>query len=117
MVRANICIRKNRQACFSTHHRKGGEVSMIGTKDNLKVGDIVRAYDFAPRLGCPDCFIIGKVTAIEGSFFVADTLMRVWDGKVEHQNKLENHIKHSFRALCQGEMGFDKEYERVTILA
>jgi hypothetical protein len=50
-------------------------------------------------------------------FFVADTLMRVWDGKVEHQNKLENHIKHSFRALCQGEMGFDKEYDRVTILA
>lgn len=90
---------------------------MIGTKENMRVGDIVRAYDFAPKLGCPDCFIIGKVTAIEGSFFVADTLMRVWDGKVEHQNKLENHIKHSFRALCQGEMGFDKEYERVTILA
>jgi hypothetical protein len=23
---------------------------MIGTKENMRVGDIVRAYDFAPRL-------------------------------------------------------------------
>ena len=90
---------------------------MIGTKENMRVGDIVRAYDFAPRLGCPDCFIIGKVTAIEGMFFVADTLMRVWDGKVDTHENPESKITHSFRALCQGEMGFDKEYERVTILA
>lgn len=90
---------------------------MIGTKDNLKVGHIVIAYDFAPRQGCPDCFIIGKVTDIDGQFFVADTLLRIWNGKVDNHDTPESHIKHSFRALCQGEMGFDKEYERVTIIA
>jgi len=90
---------------------------MIGTKENIKIGDIVRAYDFAPKEGCPDCFIVGKVTDLDGQFFVAKTLMRVWNGKVSTEKNIESSITHSFRALCQGEMGFDKEYERVTILA
>jgi len=42
--------------------------------------------------------------------------MRVWDGKVEaHEEQTKNKL--SFRALAQNEMGFDKNYERVTILA
>jgi hypothetical protein len=90
---------------------------MIGTKENIKIGDIVRAYDFQPREGCPDCFIIGKVNDLDGSFFVADTLARVWNGKIDTQQNNKSQVTHSFRALCQGEMGFDKEYERVTILA
>ena len=89
---------------------------MIGTKENIKVGDIVRAYDFPPMDTRTDCFIIGKVTSIDGSFFNADILMRVWDGKVELKDEAtKNNL--SFKALCQGEMGFDKTYERVTILA
>ena len=90
---------------------------MIGTKENIKIGDIIRAYDFAPREDCPDCFIIGKVKELDGSFFVADTIMRVWNGKVDTHENAESKITHSFRALCQGKMGFDKGYERVTILA
>jgi hypothetical protein len=90
---------------------------MIGTKENIKIGDIVRAYDFAPREGCPDCFIVGKVTDLDGQFFVAKTLMRVWNGKVDNKVQMIEVNQHTFRALCQGEMGFDKEYERVTILA
>ena len=90
---------------------------MIGTKENIKIGDIVRAYDFAPREGCPDCFIVGKVTDIDGQFFVAKTLTRVWNGKVDNQGNERSQVQHTFRALCQGEMGFDIGYERVTILA
>lgn len=89
---------------------------MIGTKENIKIGDIVRAYDFAPMESRTDCFIVGKVTKLEGPFFIADILMRVWDGKVELQNE-QTKNKLSFKALAQNEMGFDKEYERVTILA
>jgi hypothetical protein len=84
---------------------------MIGSKENLKIGDIVRAHDFPPREGRGDCFMIGKVNEIDGDFFVANTLLRMWDGK-EIETKQNN-----FRTLCQGAMGFDKTYERVTILA
>jgi hypothetical protein len=89
---------------------------MIGTKENLKIGDIVRAYDFPPMESRTDCFIIGKVTSLKGSFFTADILMRVWDGKVELQDE-QTKNKLSFKALAQNEMGFDKTYERVTILS
>jgi hypothetical protein len=85
---------------------------MIGTKENIKIGDIVQAHDFPPREGRGACFIIGKVKDIDGSFFVADTLLRIWDGE-----KTESQFGRTFRALAQGEMGFDKDYERVTILA
>jgi hypothetical protein len=84
---------------------------MIGTKENLKVGSIVRAHDFPPREGRGDCFMIGKVNEIDGDFFVADILLRMWDGK-EIETKQTN-----FRTLVQGAMGFDKTYERVSILA
>ena len=84
---------------------------MIGTKENLKVGSIVRSHDFPPRDGRGDCFIIGRVNELDGDFFVADTLLRMWDGKeITTESK-------DFRTMCQGEMGFDKDYERVTIIA
>jgi hypothetical protein len=84
---------------------------MKGTKQNIKIGDIVRAHDFPPREGRGDCFIIGRVNALDDDFFIADTLLRMWDGKEIATEQT------SFRAMCQGAMGFDKEYERVTILA
>jgi hypothetical protein len=84
---------------------------MIGTKENIKVGSIVRAHDFPPREGRGDCFIIGKVKEIDGDFFVADTLLRIWEGKEVETNRSD------FRTMMQGAMGFDKTYERVSILA
>jgi hypothetical protein len=41
-----------------------------GNKDMLKfekiasVGDIIRAYDFKPMYGRPDCFVEGKVVSV-----------------------------------------------------
>jgi hypothetical protein len=84
---------------------------MIGSKENLKVGSIVRAHDFPPREERGDCFMIGKVTELDGDFFVAKMILRMWDGK-EISTQQTN-----FRTMTQGAMGFDKDYERVTIIA
>ena len=84
---------------------------MTGSKDNLKVGSIVRSHDFPPREGRGDCFMIGRVNELDDDFFDATILLRVWDGKEIATDQT------NFRTMVQGAMGFDKGYERVTILA
>lgn len=58
---------------------------MLKFENIAKVGDTIRAYDFKPMVGRSDCFVEGKVLAVDNSqgykAFKIRVTKDVFDGK------------------------------------
>jgi hypothetical protein len=77
----------------------------------MKVGDIVKSMDFN---GIDNCYMIGKVVAIQGDgAFRAKFIKRVWEGVEDRKFKTDY-----FTAPLQGNQMFDKPaHPRVIVIA
>lgn len=77
----------------------------------MQVGSIVKSLDFN---GIGDCYMIGKVVAIQGDgTFRAEFIKRVWQGAEDRKFKTDY-----FTAPLQGNSIFDNSMEpRITVLA
>jgi hypothetical protein len=50
--------------------------------EQVEIGDTIRSYDFKPMVGRDDCFVEGKVTAIDSRYydaFVITVTKDSWD--------------------------------------
>lgn len=78
----------------------------------LKVGDIVKSYDFN---GIDSCYMVGKVVSVSEQFgdFRAEFIKRVFDNKEDRKFKTDY-----FTAPLQGEGMFDNPNSpRVVVVA
>ena len=77
----------------------------------LKVGDVVKSYDFP---GNTDCYMVGKVVSVSKQFgdFRATFIKRVWEGREDNKFKTDY-----FTAPLPGNMFMDETFERVVVLA
>ena len=77
----------------------------------LKVGDIVKSYDF---VGNDTCYMIGKVVGVQfDGQFRAKFIKRVWCGAEDRKFKTDY-----FTAPIQGEHFCDQEdWPRVVVIA
>lgn len=78
----------------------------------MKVGDIVKSYDFN---GVDSCYMVGKVVSISATFgdFRAEFIKRVWQGEVDKKFKTD-----FFTAPLQGNSTFDNDLTpRVVVVA
>lgn len=68
----------------------------------LKVGDIVKSFDFN---GVDNCYMVGKVVSVSKEFgdFRAEFIKRVWQGEVDKKFKTD-----FFTAPLQGNMFTDR---------
>ena len=74
----------------------------------MKVGDIVKSFDFN---GVDNCYIIGEVTSIEDGMFFANVIKEVFDGEVVKDRS------DTFRAPLQGNSFLDKpETPRIVVI-
>jgi hypothetical protein len=76
----------------------------------VQVGSIIKSYDFP---GTFNCYMVGKVTAVDGDFISCDKIKQVFDGKQEEINEFNN----IFRTLAQGTGAYDDKFERVVVIA
>jgi len=76
----------------------------------LKVGDIVKSYDF---VGIDSCYMVGKVIAIRfDGTFRAEFIKRVWQGSIDKKFKTDY-----FSAPVQGNHFMDNdEMPRVVVV-
>lgn len=78
----------------------------------LKVGDVVKSFDFA---GTEDCYMVGEVVSISKEFgdFRAKFINRVWLGKKDAKFKTDY-----FTAPLQGNHFLDNDSTpRVVVIA
>ena len=79
---------------------------MIEKGNDMKVGSLVKCYDFP---GNTDCYMIGTLEKIEmGTLMVLKTIAVVFDGKVMDATK-----EPTFRAPIQGCAFGDDRFQRV----
>lgn len=78
----------------------------------LKVGDIVKSFDFN---GVDNCYMVGKVVSVSEQFgdFRAEFIKRVWQGEVDKKFKTD-----FFTAPLQGNMFTDRaSAPRIVVVA
>lgn len=78
----------------------------------VKVGDIVKSYDFN---GIDTCYMIGKVVSVSEQFgdFRATFIKRVWEGREDNKFKTDY-----FTAPLQGNMFMDNPAQpRIVVVA
>lgn len=76
---------------------------------NIKVGDIIKSYDFP---GVLDCYKIGRVVDIIDVYILCDTLDEVFDGVT---TKVP--MPRQFRTVKQGEWFGDDKFNRILKVA
>lgn len=76
----------------------------------VQVGSIIKSFDFPGNL---NCYMVGKVTNVDGDFISCDTIKQVFDGKQEEITEFNN----IFRTLAQGTGAFDDKFNRVVVIA
>lgn len=75
----------------------------------MKIGDIVKSYDFP---GNTDCYMVGQVVGIHGDeTFRAKFLKRVWLGETDKKFKTDY-----FTAPMQGNAFMDEKFQRVVVI-
>ncbi len=77
----------------------------------LKIGDVVKSYDFP---GNTDCYMVGKVVSVSEQFgdFRATFIKRVWEGREDNKFKTDY-----FTAPLQGNNFGDAQFDRVVVVA
>jgi hypothetical protein len=76
----------------------------------LKVGDIVKSYDFP---GNTECYMVGKVVGIHGDdSFRAQFVKRVWLNETDRKFKTDY-----FTAPLPGNYFGDDRFKRVVVVA
>ena len=76
---------------------------------NVQVGNIIKSYDFHFKT---DCYMIGRVTKIEGEYLCCDTIKVVFGGEMD---PIQN-MRPEFRTPMMGCMMDDEEFARVVVL-
>lgn len=76
----------------------------------MQVGSIIKSFDFPGNL---HCYMVGKVTKIEGDFISCDTIKQVFSGKAEEITEFNK----TFRTVAQGSGMFDDKFNRIVVVA
>jgi hypothetical protein len=73
----------------------------------VRIGDIIKSYDFPNML---NCYIIGKVVKVENNYITARII------KAVSENKEYDLESATFKTPVQGLGMFDDKFERVVVL-
>jgi hypothetical protein len=76
----------------------------------VQIGSIIKSYDFPHTF---NCYMVGKVTKIDGDYISCDTIKQVFDGKEEELCEFNK----VFRTVKQGLGMRDDKFERVVVIA
>ncbi len=76
----------------------------------VQVGSIIKSFDFPGNL---NCYMVGKVTDVDGDFISCDTIKQVFSGIAEEITEFNK----TFRTVAQGAGMFDDKFERVVVIA
>jgi hypothetical protein len=58
---------------------------------NVKVGQVVRCYDFR---GNENCYVEGVVTEVENYLFTVKAIVEMWDGVLKETNRvIRTHVE------------------------
>jgi hypothetical protein len=76
----------------------------------VQIGSIIKSYDFP---GNVECYMVGKVTGVDGDFITCLTLEQVFDRVSEEITEFNK----TFRTVAQGAGMFDDKFNRVVVLA
>ena len=76
----------------------------------VQVGSIIKSFDFPGNL---HCYMVGKVTEVDGDFITCETIKQVFSGKAEEITEFNK----TFRTVAQGSGMFDDKFERVVVVA